>query len=199
MRPKPCVVTPSTSLSQCDGVEAGPFVDLRRHRVLQQNTVHVGIGIELRDLVEQLGGRGIRAHLDSQRIHADAATGVALHTHVSGRGRIGPDEDRCQDRYAAAGTRFQRAHARGEGRLLRRGQRLAIENACGHTKNSCGERGTKSCARRGWTRGGRRTGVTLPPALVDEICAQGIIGNMAISPRRTVCIHVVLLRSAKRA
>ena len=73
-------------LRQIDRVEAGTLVDLRRHRVLQQDAVAARVGVQLR--------RSSPATVPWRRspasrrpsTHADALAGILLHAHV-GRGR----------------------------------------------------------------------------------------------------------------
>ena len=100
--PNPRLVTPVHVFFQHDAVKADAFIDLRRHRMLQQDAVHLRIGVQFIDFSQQFIRGGALGQDDPERFHADAPAGISLHPDVGRRCRIVADKDGGQNRHNAA-------------------------------------------------------------------------------------------------
>ena len=99
--------------------------------VLQQDPVHIRVGIQPVDLGQQLfGGRGL-GQLDLEGVHADTTAGIALHLDVGGGGRVGPDQQGGQNGGAAAAG-LEGCNTGGQFGFDAGGELLAIEHEGGH-------------------------------------------------------------------
>ena len=79
-------------LAPADRVEHGALVDVRRHRVLDQDAVHAVVGDQIVDGLHHLGGGALRGQIAPQRVDADLTTAVHLHPHVGVRGGVVADQ-----------------------------------------------------------------------------------------------------------
>ena len=105
--------------------EGGTFIDVSRHRVLQQDAVDVLVFVEFLDLVEEFLGRGVLVHHHADAFHAHAGAGVALHLDVCGTCRIVAHENRCKDR-GLARLFLEGGHAGAEFFFSGLGKSLAV-------------------------------------------------------------------------
>lgn len=87
---------PVDVLGRIDRFERGAFVDVRSHRVLDQDAVDARVGRQRGDRVDHIlcGGGGGKGHVP--RLDARALAPAALHPDVGHRGRVLPDQHRRQ-------------------------------------------------------------------------------------------------------
>ena len=119
-------------LVRSNGVEAAPLVDVRRHRVLEQDAVDVRRGVQAGNCVKEFLGAGFLRQLDAPRLHANAPAGVALHAHVHGRSGVVTHEDGGQRGYFTAGLREQTSNPLGQSRFHLLRKPFAVKNDTGH-------------------------------------------------------------------
>ena len=119
-------------LFQADGVETGAFINLGGHRMLQQNAVHIRIGVEFVNFCQQLFGAGVFVQLNGDRFHADTLAGVAFHLYIGGRCRVSTHQNGGKNRRAAVGLGFQGVDAQAHLLFELLGQGFAIKNLGGH-------------------------------------------------------------------
>ena len=76
-----------------DAVEAVALVDLMGNRMLQQDAAHARVGVQVVDGGEELPCGRLFGQSDAERLHADAAAGIALHADVGCGCGIGSDQN----------------------------------------------------------------------------------------------------------
>ena len=103
-----------------------------RHGVLQQNAVHIRIGIEVVNFGQQLLSRSFLRQNHFLRLHTDAFTGIAFHAHIGGGSRIIADQNRRQDGLFAASSGRQLSNALTQICFDFLGNSLAIEDDTCH-------------------------------------------------------------------
>ena len=81
----------------CDAVEALALFNLFGNGMLKQNAADPGVGVQFVDLRQKLLSGCLFGKRNAERLHADAAAGIALHADVGcGRG-VGPHENCGED------------------------------------------------------------------------------------------------------
>ena len=89
---------PSTSLSGSTASSARLEVEVPRERVLEEEGVDRGVGVELGDHLEDVGLGGVGGEVLVAADDAELGAVAVLHRHVVGRGPVVADQHRAQPR-----------------------------------------------------------------------------------------------------